>query len=630
VLQLRDISLQLGSGDDAKSLLNDISLVLPVGHFTAILGPSGCGKSTLLKVIAGIREHTLGTIMWKGRDLAEEGDLHPQEIGYVPQFSIAHELLTVDECVESALRLRVAGLSHDEQWDKIEAVLKEVGLDEMADRQVRNLSGGQKRRLALAIELASSPHLLMCDEVTSGLDPKAEDEVVRLLKKLSQQENRLVLSVTHSLRHVTLYDSVIVLHQGRLAYHGSPQFLTHYFGIESAEDLYPKLSERSLDAWHRSWVKHRPAYYAESKLPQLEGVTVGQTTADMDPADSSDQNQKPLSALSEEEQIARLRKMVADESEDEMSVRDERGPKRAESNERKEPEPRSGSPRLPSFIAQVSLLLSRRAKLFTRDIGQLILHCALILGFPGVVVIFALDGLPAIKTLAQLPVGNVVEQLQNTMSQSAANTKVGGLVSSLIMFQVVLLALMGANNAAREISGERHLLEKEKFAGLNPVAYVMSKALFLGGLVIVQSVWMGLVVNLVVGFPGNFIEQLIQLTLLNGAITAVCLAISSWARTAEQSSLLSVYLVGFQLPLSGAVLALPKAIGVITQAFIAAFWGWSGFIMAMRETSYFSAVQNVTDTTLHTGVVCAGVLGAHIVIGLIAACLGCKDSRWEA
>ena len=253
MLDLNDISLSIHTGDEEQFLLSQITVRLPQGHFAAIIGPSGCGKSTLLKVIAGIKEHGTGTIHWKGRDVVSESDLDPHEIGYVPQFSIAHELLTVEECVESALRLRVAGLDAAQLDERIEKVLTSVGIHEIAERRVALLSGGQKRRLAMAMEMVSSPSLLLCDEVTSGLDPKSEDEIVHLLHDLSRKDDRIVLSVTHSLQHVALYDSVIVLYQGHLIYHGGPQFLTHYFGIKNPADLYPRLAERKVPYWHRSW-----------------------------------------------------------------------------------------------------------------------------------------------------------------------------------------------------------------------------------------------------------------------------------------------------------------------------------------------------------------------------------------
>ena len=151
-------------------LLRDISAHFPRGHLCAIVGPSGSGKSTLLKVIAGIREPEEGTVHWEGRDLAAERDLDPHEIGYVPQFGIAFDLLTVAESMDTALRLRVGGLDADARRERAGEILRDAGLEDIADRRAGVLSGGQRRRLALAIEMASQPVLLLCDEVTSGLD----------------------------------------------------------------------------------------------------------------------------------------------------------------------------------------------------------------------------------------------------------------------------------------------------------------------------------------------------------------------------------------------------------------------------------------------------------------------------
>ncbi len=613
MLELTDLSLSLGHGENAQTLLHEISLRLPRGHFAAIIGPSGCGKSTLLKAIAGIKEHTLGTIFWEGRDLSSQGDMDPHEIGYVPQFSIAHDLLTVAESVEGALRLRVVETGDvDERVDK---VLASVGLQEIADRRVGLLSGGQKRRLAMAMEMASSPHLLLCDEVTSGLDPKSEDEIVHLMDDLAGKDERIVLSVTHSLQHVALYDSVIVLYQGRLAYHGSPEFITHYFGIKRAEDLYPRLTERKAEDWHRSWQKYRASYYEQSGLPaEGEVVKKKEATVEEKPVEEA----KP--EVSEEDaEVARLRAIV--------EAKDQPVPKKKPG---KEPEGDLLPPPtpMPGFFTQFAVLISRRWKLFVRDKGQLILHAALLFGFPCLVVIFAMDGLPAVQRLANSG-GSFIEQKQQEANALKQIMETGTLVSGLIMFQVILLALMGSNNSAREIAAERPLFEKEKFAGLSPLAYVTSKVVFLGTLVLAQSVWMALFVNWIVGFQGNFAEQVLSLILINGALTSVCLGISAWMRTPEQSSLLSIYLVGFQLPLSGAVLALPKAIAWFSQVFIASYWGWSGFIRSMESTAHYDAVKSVTQTDPAGSLLCMWVLVAHVAGGLFLAYTGARNSRWE-
>jgi len=164
---------------------------------------------------------------------------------------------------------------------------------------------------------------------------------------------------------------------------------------------------------------------------------------------------------------------------------------------------------------------------------------------------------------------------------------------------------------------------------LRPVSYLASKACFLFMLVAAQSVWMAVFVNLICHFPGDLINQIVLLIMVNGAMAAVCLGISSVMRSAEQASLVSIYLVGFQLPLSGAVLALPEPLGMLTKPFIAAYWSWSGVLQTMRDTRFYDAVQTVTQTDLSALVVCLWALGAHIFLGFFLAYIGCKQSRWE-
>ena len=268
MLALDNLSLTLGSEEDAPRLLSQISASFSRGQFIAVIGPSGCGKSTLLKMIAGIAAgDEEGTIHWDGRNLAEE-DFNPSEFGYVPQFSIAHEDLTVGECVEYSARLRVSGQSGEERDSMVDRLLEEVGMGEFRERPVKVLSGGQKRRLALAMELVSSPPILLCDEVTSGLDPRSEDDIVTLLRNVARDGNRLVMSVTHSLKHLDSYDAVVVLYKGVLAYAGRPDHLAHYFRIEDPSLVYGQLESRDPDGWQASWVKHSAAFV---NVPENEG-----------------------------------------------------------------------------------------------------------------------------------------------------------------------------------------------------------------------------------------------------------------------------------------------------------------------------------------------------------------------
>jgi ABC-type multidrug transport system ATPase subunit len=529
----------------------------------AIVGPSGCGKSTLLKLIAGINQESSGSIFWNGRNLSEEGDLEHAEIGYVPQFSIAYEALTVEENIESAIRLRAETENREAFHQLVDTVLSSTGLEPLRDRSVKVLSGGQRRRLSLALELVTDPVLLLCDEVTSGLDPKSEQEIVELMHQLSRNEHRLVVNVTHSLASLDLYDSVLVLDAGRVVYHGPPRALEHYFSVEKAEDVYPRLAKRETGEWAQSWDKHHLAYYESypDKPVTPSNVSVSAVT--------------------------------------------------------------------PGAAAQFRALFFRRWKIFFRDKGQIFLQLAILIGFPFLVIVFELDGVEQVQRLSEARPDSL-EAIQAERDVLTFNLNLGGIVSGLVMFQVILLTLMGSNNSAREIAGERFIFEKEKLGGVRPSVYIGSKLAFLSILVLLQSVWMAVFVQSVCEIPSqSFAPHLLLLLLVNGAMTAICLGISSLAKTADQASLLSIYLVGFQLPLSGAVLALPEWAGWLSRPFISAYWSWAG-IMDGMERDYFRYISEVTDTWLSPMWLAFVVLLVHVGLGLFIAYIGVKKPRWDA
>jgi ABC-type multidrug transport system ATPase subunit len=563
VLELKDIRFAIQKGNDEVALLDQIDLRVPTGHFMAIVGPSGCGKSTLLKLIAGINQETSGNIFWNGRNLSEEGDLEASEIGYVPQFSIAYEALTVEENIASAVRLRAATESRQAFQELVDQVLASTGLAALRDRPVKVLSGGQRRRLSLALELVTDPVLLLCDEVTSGLDPKSEHEIVELMHQLSRNQHRLVVNVTHSLANLDLYDSVLVLDAGRIVYHGPPRALEHYFSVEKAEDVYLRLAKRKTGEWAESWAKHREAYYAT--MPPQTAIAPGASV----------------------------------------------------------------SAATPGAIAQFFALFFRRWKIFFRDKGQLYLQLAILVIFPLLVVVFELEGVEQVQRLSEASPDSL-EAIKAEREVLTFNLNLGGIVSGLVMFQVILLTLMGSNNSAREIAGERFIFEKEKLGGVRPGVYVASKVAFLSVLVLMQSFWMTVFVESISEIPSQAIlPHFLLLLLVNGGMTAICLGISSLAKTADQASLLSIYLVGFQLPLSGAVLALPEWAGWLTRPFISAYWSWSG-IMDGVERDYHRYIEEVTDTWLGPMWLSFVVLLLHVAIGLFIAYVGVKKPKWES
>jgi ABC transport system ATP-binding/permease protein len=562
VLKLNKVSFAINDNGNDVHLIKDATISIPPGKFMAIVGPSGCGKTTLLKIIAGINEENSGTITWGGQNLSEE-DLAASEVGYVPQFSIAFDELTIEESIGYALRLRVSKRQTPNQSDLVATIIEQVGLKELSDRKVKVLSGGQKRRLSLALELVTNPTLLLCDEVTSGLDPRSEKEIVSLLHSLSKDTERIVVNVTHSLNHLDLYDIILVLYEGRVAYQGPPDKITHYFSVDSAEEIYPLLGCREPHEWHNSWNKHKHTYLIEDENTEYESQS----------------------------------------TQDNLS---------------------------PSPFSQFNALISRRFKIFIRDKTQLILQAAMIIGFPLLVIVFGLDGITQPKTLPTNSTGSIIEQFNHQVSVSESQIKTGSLISGLIMFQVILLTLIASNNSAREIAGEREIFEKERFGGLHTASYIGSKIAFLSILVLIQSLWMGIFVQIFIPtLPGSPVTRLLILFLVTAAMTSVCLGISGLMKNPEQSSLMSIYLVGFQLPLSGAILTLPHWLEPISRPFISAFWAWSANLDIMTGGYFGQSIHAVTEeSSLQPLNVCIAWLSVHILTGIFAAYAGTKRPQW--
>ena len=606
MLQADGITYEIETQDGPLKLLDNVSFNVPKGHFMAVVGPSGCGKATLLKAIAGMIAETDGRFFWNGHDLAEE-DFEPTEIGFVPQFSIAYDQLSVDENVESAAKLRCKFESLDDLDDSIDNALEVTGMEGIADRDVKILSGGQKRRLALAMELVSNPRLLICDEVTSGLDPRSEHDIVNLLHEVSRSDGRIVISVTHSLAHLDRYDSILVMHQGCVAYHGSPKTILHYFGVSALEEIYPKLQDRNGVSWCRSWAKHRESYYARLEKEREQKMLSGELPdPNAGPTDEQKEGTSTPAGEADGEGIS--------------SERASSGKETAAASETGE----EAIPEVPGFFTQFFCLLGRRWRIFFRDRSQLVLQLVMVLLFPILVAMFTDKGTGQIVGLSAT---QDVQTLQKDIEAQQLNMKTGSAVSGIIMFEVILLGLMGSNNAAREVAGERAIMEKEKYAGMRPSSYLASKLAYLSVLVLVQSVWMFAFVDFFWDRGGS-LTHLFFLILANAAMTFVCLGISSLAKSADQASLLSIYLVGFQLPLSGAVLALPEQVESFIRPFISAYWSWSGSISALKPDVY-NAVKNVLDTGLTPALICYIVLGAHVACGIAASYIGIRRSSWE-
>ncbi|TCJ22072.1 ATP-binding cassette domain-containing protein [Nocardioides jejuensis] len=227
---------------EGTRLLRDISVALRPGTLTAVIGPSGAGKSTLLRALTGERPATSGRVVWDGHDLDRERDLARFRIGVVPQEELLHPQLSVRQELAYAAALRMPPTSTRAERDaRVGDVLGRLGLEGQRDQRISSLSGGQRKRLAIAAELLTAPDLLFLDEPTTGLDPGFDRSVMEQLRDLAH-DGCTVVAVTHSVIGLEACDQVVVLARGgRLAHVGAPETLLGHFGCLDYPELFDLL-----------------------------------------------------------------------------------------------------------------------------------------------------------------------------------------------------------------------------------------------------------------------------------------------------------------------------------------------------------------------------------------------------
>ncbi|WP_427917826.1 FHA domain-containing protein [Streptomyces sp. cg40] len=247
-LDVQDLTVAVDHG--RKVLLDQVSF--PVGEkcLLAVVGPSGAGKSTLLNALTGQRPADRGTVLYDGRDLYRDYAELRQRIGLVPQDDILHAQLTVHSALSYAAELRFPqDTAKTERQARVEEVVRELGLQQRAEQPVHSLSGGQRKRVSVALELLTKPSLLFLDEPTSGLDPGMDRSVMHMLRGLAD-DGRTVIVVTHSVLSLDVCDRLLVLAPGgRVAYYGPPGDALAFFGFEHWPEAFESF-ERDQD---RDW-----------------------------------------------------------------------------------------------------------------------------------------------------------------------------------------------------------------------------------------------------------------------------------------------------------------------------------------------------------------------------------------
>jgi ABC-type multidrug transport system ATPase subunit/pSer/pThr/pTyr-binding forkhead associated (FHA) protein len=259
----RIIAIGLTRQGDNGPILNRAGFVAEPGQFIGILGPSGAGKTTLLDALSGLRPAESGKVQFDQTDLYKNLGQLRSLFGYVPQDDIVHSDLTVTEALTFAARLRLpAGTPRTEIVKLVEHTIASLGLADRVNLKIGRLSGGQRKRVSVGVELLSRPPLLFLDEPTSGLDPLAEFRLMELLRRLADT-GCTVICTTHVMENVYLMDQIAIVSDGRVVFQGPPDEARAKFGVARLSLLYDAL--QSIDS---------------KNLPSFEPTLIGEPDQD--------------------------------------------------------------------------------------------------------------------------------------------------------------------------------------------------------------------------------------------------------------------------------------------------------------------------------------------------------------
>lgn len=393
-------------------LLNDLSVAIEPGQFAALVGGSGAGKSTFMKALLGIEPITEGTVYLNGDNLKKNFNIYRTLIGYVPQYDIIHTHLKVKEVLYYAAKLRLPPDINIEQV--VQRTLEQIELVERQDNLVKNLSGGQLKRVSIGVELLADPKLFFLDEPTSGLDPGLDKKMMELLRKLAN-EGRTIILVTHATANITLCDRLVFLGLGgNLCYFGPPDKAIEFFQIDSGNfaDIYVKLESKEAVAEESDRFRHSEYYeeYVNARLSEVE-----------------------REVHSDSKQVKR------------------------------------------SFLQQLSILTQRYLKLLLRDPVNLAL---------------SLLTAPLGIALIAIAVQNKIPLVGSPEFDRAA-------LARKVLFVFTCAAIwVGLASSLQEIVKESAIYLRERLVNLRLFSYLGSKILTLGGMALIQSFLISLVVFL--------------------------------------------------------------------------------------------------------------------------------------
>jgi ABC-type multidrug transport system ATPase subunit/pSer/pThr/pTyr-binding forkhead associated (FHA) protein/ABC-type multidrug transport system permease subunit len=236
-----------------KIICDNVDLFINQGEMIAIVGGSGAGKTTVMNCLSGYSQPTDGRVLVNNVDLYENFETLKNIIGYVPQSDIVYDNLTVIDMLRYAAKLRLPkDISKVEFIQIIDDSIEKVELTNNKDTLIKNLSGGQRKRASIAVELLSNPNLFFLDEPASGLDPGTEQNLMHTLRKMAAA-GKTIIFVTHSTLNLNLCDKIVFMGKGgKLCFYGSYNEALEFFGVTNIVDVYNMITNES-EQWKQKF-----------------------------------------------------------------------------------------------------------------------------------------------------------------------------------------------------------------------------------------------------------------------------------------------------------------------------------------------------------------------------------------
>ena len=617
-LVARDLTVTLGNG---KVLLDHVSFPLGERCLLGIIGPSGAGKSTLLGALTGMRPANGGSVLYDDRDLyAHYAELR-HRIGLVPQENILHTQLTARRALRYAAELRFPrDTSKAERNRRVDEVLAELSLTAHAETRTDRLSGGQQKRVNVALELMTKPSLLFLDEPTSGLDPGLDKSVMEMMKGLAQ-DGRTVIVVTHSVANLDICDRLLVLVPGgKVAYFGPPQDGLKHFGKPGWAEVFQSFDAEPGRDWAGEY--RRSAWHHQYVMAASDGRGQMAAPRQIPPAPASKNRLAQFSTLcrrylsviaSDRVYLGLLAGapivlgavILAIPATDGLAPAPPPASHSQHQGASPSPKPKPSASHKTSHPSPQAVA--------SQQVGQASAsaQASPSASAPASAPASAQGSAPASAAPASAPASGHASapapapaSVQGSAKASAPGSAKGSpqpsvhptavtpvttpptnqAASSLLLILVICACFAGAFNAVRELVKERSIYSRERAAGLSTASYLGSKLAVLGFISGVQAaimVMIGLATrklppsgSLLHAFP--LVELIIALALLAVVSMALGLFISASVNTSEKTMPILMVVVVVEVVLTGGVFAIAGKVGLEQIAWLSpSRWGYA-------------------------------------------------------